>query len=504
MKILSASQIREADAYTIQQEPIKSIDLMERAASRFFQRFVEKFSSEKPILVVCGPGNNGGDGLAIARLLYWHKFQVKVMVPSPTKKTSDDFRTNYQRLPSGIVVLYPDDILQSPQQLDTVLVIDALFGTGLSRAIEGELAQIIQVINASSAYVVSVDIPSGLSSDSDSESDRIMQADETFTFEAPKRAFLLPETHAYCGRWEIIPIDLSKACIEAMECTHFLSTEQVIRGLLRNRSPFQHKGDFGRALLMAGAKQTLGAAVLAAKACLRSGVGLLRVHIPKDASSILNVTIPEAMTWEDPQADCLSQLPDTEAYQAIGIGPGIGQAKETEKLLLQVIQQYRGPLVIDADGLNLLAKQKDGLALLPPGTILTPHLKEFSRLAKKETFGFKRLDALQEMAQKYQLSIVLKGAYSAVALADGSLHFNTTGNPGMATAGSGDVLTGIILALLAQGYSSDQAARLGTYLHGLAGDCAAAELGQEALIASDIISHLPHAFKMLTSASNHI
>ena len=494
MKILSAAQTRELDAYTIRHEPITSIDLMERASVSFVNWFVGKFDNEQPVSIFCGLGNNGGDGLAIARLLLDKKYTVKVWVVYYADNFSADFKTNYGRL-KGLLpiqeIRQKEDIpaIHSPE-----IIIDAIFGSGLSRPVEGVAAQVIDAINEGDSSVVAIDIPSGLYVDSFNPDTHIIQADDTVSFQLPKLSFLLPQNEQFVGEWHLTDIGLHPEKIRQTETPYYYLNEALVKTLIKKRDKFSHKGTFGHALLVGGSYGKMGAVVLAAKACLHAGVGLLTVHIPACGYEIMQISAPEAMAITDAEEKLISSITNTEKYSAIGIGPGLGTAPQTAHALQNLLQHENKPMVIDADGLNLLATNKEWLKLLPPNSILTPHPKEFERLTQPATNEYERLKVLQLFAAQYHVNVVLKGAHTAIANPSGEVYFNSTGNPGMATGGSGDVLTGIISALLAQQYQPFEAALLGVYFHGLAGDFAASCKGYTALVASDLIENLSQAF----------
>jgi hydroxyethylthiazole kinase-like uncharacterized protein yjeF len=496
LKILTTKQIKDLDAYTIEREPIASIDLMERACAAFANWFKDKFAKTKKIVIVCGTGNNGGDGLGIARLLTEQNYTVIVCIVRASEKESEDFKKNFLCLPTKIQrhEIKSDADMQVVTNSD--IVVDALFGSGLSRPTDGLNAEIIDVINASNAVCVSVDVPSGLSTDATS-SGKIVQADFTVSFQLPKLAFLMPENSRYVGAWTLVDIGLSEQYVKDVDTKLFFLVHEDIKKIIRPRSRFTHKGNYGHALLIAGSYGKMGACVLSAKAALRSGVGLLTVHIPKSGYTILQTSIPEAMVSVDDHEKFITSIPDIEKYNAIGIGPGIGQSEETVKAFSNLLTRLTKPLVIDADGLNILAAHSALLHGIPEKSILTPHPKEFERMIGKWTNDFDRLEKLRQFSMRSKSVVILKGAYSSIATPDGNIYFNPTGNPGMATGGSGDVLTGILTGLLAQGYSPEDAAKAGVYLHGLAGDLAAQEKGMYGLIASDLIEWLPRAFNTL-------
>ncbi|MBN2614769.1 MAG: NAD(P)H-hydrate dehydratase [Bacteroidales bacterium] len=501
MKILPVEEIRLADAYTIENEPIADIDLMERAAGQLFSWIVKRINNSHRFLIFAGLGNNGGDGLALARMLYNAEYDVAVYVIRFSEKTSESFDENYKRLSEldgeHIFDLNPSDAFPETKEKD--ILVDAIFGSGLTRPATGYVETVIKNINLSPALKIAIDIPSGLFADSSTKDyeEAIVQADYTLTFQFPKYAFLMPENDPFVGNWHILDIELHPEFIEQVKVHNHFILEEDVAGWISARTKFSHKGTYGHALLIAGSYGKAGAAVLAAHACLRSGVGLLHVHIPKVAYSILQTALPETMLSIDRYDEYISEIPDLDPYDAVGIGPGLGMEPQSQMAFKLLIQEYRRPLVIDADALNILSENKTWLSFLTPNSILTPHPKEFERLAGKWGNDFQKMDKLREFTRKFNIIMVLKGAHTTVCLPDGTCYFNSTGNPGMATAGSGDVLTGIITGLLAQHYSPAHAAILGVFLHGKAGDLAAKKLSEPSLLAGDIIQYLGKAFKKL-------
>lgn len=493
LKILNTSQIKGLDAYTIEHEPIPSIELMERACKGFVTWFTEKFDATNKVGVVCGPGNNGGDGLGIARMLSELGYPVKVWIVKGNAQQSIEFTTNLNRLNSKIEVFEITSAADRGLFHDRDIIIDGIFGSGLSRSVEGIFAQVIECINQTKACIIAIDIPSGLLADQHSTGP-IVKADYTLSFQLPKLAFLLPQSDEYIGEWLLIDIGLRKDFIKNTESAYRVLQRKDIRKIKKSRSKFDHKGVYGRAMLFCGSYGKIGAAVLAAKAAMRSGPGLLTVHVPKCGYTILQSTVPEAMVSIDSNEEIFTSVPDTVSTNAIGLGPGIGINNATVQAVSQLLDQYQHPMVIDADGLNILSGNIDLQRNLPEGCILTPHAREFERLAGRSDNDFERLEKLKHTSSRLNAIVVLKGAYTAVAAPDGKIYFNSTGNPGMATGGSGDVLTGILTGLLAQGYTSLESALMGVYLHGLAGDMAVHDKGMEALIASDLIDYLPTAF----------
>jgi ADP-dependent NAD(P)H-hydrate dehydratase / NAD(P)H-hydrate epimerase len=514
MKLLTADQIRAWDAYTIEHEPITSIDLMERASTVFTDWFSTLYNAENTVYLFCGTGNNGGDGLAIARLLHQRFYNVKVFICRISTSESDDFKTNLSRLPlrSEILRGYINEQDAFPKIEKDAIIIDAILGSGLSRPVTGYWAGFFEYLNELKNEIISVDIPSGLFSNKTLKNmvrsdipntfgteGVAIEAKQVFSFEIPKISFLMPENQHIIQSFTYKSIGLKQDFLDNIDSNNIYITLDFIKNLIKKRDKFSHKGTHGHALLVVGSFGIAGAAVLAARACMRSGVGLLTVHTPQCNRLILQTTIPEAMVRTDADEFAISQNNDSIIYEAIGIGSGIGKAGRTASALKIYLSKTTLPMVIDADALNLIADNPEMLSLIPKHSILTPHPKEFERLFGKTKDDFERLELMRNRAKTLKINILLKGAHTIVANTEGVCHFNSTGNAGMATAGSGDVLTGIITGLLAQGYEPSEAAILGVYLHGLAGDLAAEKLGQEALIASDIIENLGLAFKKLTA-----
>ena len=500
MKILNAEQIRAADAYTIAHEPIKSIDLMERAANACTDWIIEYFLKETHFVIVCGMGNNGGDGLAIARQLSSKEYNVEVYIIPFFSKASEDFSINKKRL-EEIKNVKITEIKEAEDIIITqsTIIIDAILASGLSKPVEGKLAEVIQRINSFKLPIISIDMPSGLAMEDNTGFDKrdIIRASATLTFETPKLSFLFDDNAKNAGEFYVLDIGIDKKFLSEQKSLNNWITEDMISSALKPRVRFSHKGTYGHALLIAGSYGKMGAAVLGVKSCLRSGVGVLTAHIPKCGYEILQASIPEAMAIVDEEEQEFSGINDLSKYNAIGIGPGIGTSEKTTKGLKMLIQQASVNMVLDADALNILSENPTWLSFLKPESIITPHPGEFARLAGKSSSAFEAYNKQREFAIKYRIYVILKGAYSSIATPSGEVYFNSTGNPGMATAGSGDTLTGIILGLLAQGYSPKNAAIMSVYIHGLAGDIAASEVGENALIAGDITNCLGKAFLSL-------
>lgn len=501
IKIFATDQVKELDQYTILHEPVSSIDLVERASTVFMHEFCRRFSKQHRIIVFAGQGNNGADALAISRLLKDEAYRVEIYLFNPTHHLSVDCEMNKQRLLAMDQVEFTEvtDDFAPPVLGKQDIVIDGLFGSGLNRPLTGGFAGVVAYINQSEATVVSIDIPSGLFGEDNrtNEQQAIIQADLTLTFGFPKLAFLLPENVAFTGEWKVLDIGIHPDIVRETSTPYSMVTEEDIAQVFRPRPKFAHKGTFGHALLIAGSRGKLGSSVLSAKACLRTGAGLITVHTPQCGEVVFQTAFPEAMLNFDPNQEFFTALPDLSSYDVIGVGPGIGQRLETGAALERLLQGASKPIVMDADALNIMASNKDLLLRVPPRSILTPHTKEFDRLAGDSATGYERLMKAQSFAQQYKVCVVLKGAYTATCTPSGKVFFNSTGNPGISTAGSGDVLTGVILGLLSQGYEPETAAVAGVFLHGTAGDLAAQAYSEESMLAGDLVKMLGKAYKQI-------
>ena len=503
MKIFTSAQIHELDRYTIEHEPIKSVDLMERAAKAITRAVAEEWTTHTPVVVFAGPGNNGGDALAVARLLTNEGYKVRTYLFNITNHLSDDCVTNRQRLLDGRHAKDFTEItakFDPPELTADTLVIDGLFGSGLNKPLAGGFASLVKYINQSPAKVVSIDVPSGLMSEDNTYNVRanIIHATLTLTLHEKKLAFLFGDAQQFIGRLKVLDIRLSQEYIQKTEAQYYVLEESDVRSRLLHRDDFAHKGNMGNALIVAGSYGMSGAAILATRACLRSGVGKVTVHTPRKNYGVMQISVPEAVLHMDHEETAFTEAVDTDGFDALGIGPGLGCQETTAIAMIAQIRRAQCPIVADADALNILASHRAWMQQLPKGIIMTPHPKELDRLTgSPANADFERLHRTRELAQSLQAYIILKGHNSALCLPDGQVVFNPTGNSGMATAGSGDVLTGIITALLARGYHQQNACIVGMYLHGLAGDIAVKTLGKESLTASDIIDYLPHAFKHL-------
>ena len=518
MKLFTTKQIAALDKYTIENEPVSDIDLMERASMQFTGWLANRFSTENKMLFFAGPGNNGGDAMAIARQMADLDYLCEVVLMNLGKELKGSPAINWQHLEKqGKVKLSKiGNINDFPVLGSTDVIIDGLFGSGLTRPLEGLPAEIVQKINAlnfsghptqsrvtTKNTVIAIDIPSGLMGEDNTGniSENIIRADFTLTFQFPKISFFFAENEKLVGNWEVLPIRLHPDGIAQTSTGFYLTEKEDVQQIVQKRSRFGHKGTYGHALLIAGSYGKMGAAILASKACLRSGVGLLTTHVPHLGYSIIQTAVPEAMASVDQHDSFFTEFPGLAQFSAVGVGPGINQKTNTQRALCELLEKSQLPLVIDADALNILSENKTWLEKIPANSILTPHPGEFKRLAGESVNSYENIQKQLEFSKIYNVIVVLKGAFTSVSTPEGKLFFNSTGNPGMATAGSGDVLTGIILGLLAQGISPENAAVAGIYLHGFAGDLAAARKSEFSLVAGDITEFLCEAFIALNPGS---
>ncbi|CAN5537240.1 bifunctional ADP-dependent NAD(P)H-hydrate dehydratase/NAD(P)H-hydrate epimerase [soil metagenome] len=491
MKLLSPQQIHEWDAYTIVHEPIASIDLMDRAARSCTDFIIEHNFRQEQIFIFCGKGNNGGDGLAIARQLIEAGLSPVVYILEFGAKGTDDFQTNLHRLHQLTSAIHFIQSIEFFPAIDsnTALVIDALYGSGLNRPLKDMSATLVTHINNSNATVISIDVPSGMFIDKSSKDNPVIEATYTLTFQSLKLCFVVAENAALFGTVSVLDIALSNLFLQTVEAPLLLS-KQLVAIHYKQRTDFAHKGTHGHALLIAGSKGKMGAAILAAKACLKTGAGLITVHTDENYFNAVHAALPEAMCIAS------SDAIDYTVYKSVGLGPGIGTIDESAIRVAATLTQFDKPTVIDADALNIIAANKGWLENIPAGSILTPHQKEFERLFGKNNNDFERIEKAINLSKDYPFIIVLKGHYTLIA-SKGEAWFNTTGNPGMAKGGSGDILTGMLTALLAQGYNPLQAALTGVYLHGLAADIAAQYIARESMLATDIIDRISDAILSL-------
>lgn len=493
MKILNVNQIREADQYTIKNEPIESIDLMERASEQVVNWFCKHFSNEHEVIILAGSGNNGGDGLAIARLLSNQNYKVRVVLILG-ESGSDDFEENLNRLKSLKEVKISNDFDFSNSKDDNVFI-DAIFGSGLSRPIEGEIANFIQKVNKAKGIKIAVDIPSGIFADEPSPGENIFKSDFTLSFQVPKLAFMMAENQQYIGQFEILDIELSREFIEncVSDYSIFELTHEV-KSLLKVDS-IAHKGNRGRATIIAGGHAKMGAAILASKGALHSGIGLLSIQVCQHCIDIVQNQIPEVLIFKDENEYVLGSFLDYDNQDVLVFGPAIGFANKTIKLFEEILKSYKGQLILDADAITILAENRELLELLPEGAILTPHHGEFKRLVGNYSNNFEALVQLKSFCKHHKVVVILKGKYTAVCNEKGQVSFNTTGNQGMAKGGSGDLLCGILAGIAPRVKNPFETAKLAVYLHGFAGDISLQKYGENYMTPSTMISNLKDAFK---------
>lgn len=499
MKIISSHDIKAIDKKTIDEENIDSVNLMDRAASKIAEAIIHHYKGGR-IYIFAGAGNNGGDAIAAGILLHKQGFNINI-IHFVINELSADCDTVRKRLTDypGIPYTEVSKSFTKPDITKDDLIIDGLFGSGLNKPLSGGFAAVANFINSTGATVFSIDLPSGLMCEDNTYNvmQNVIKADRTFTIQYPKLVFFFSEFSKYIGDYEVLDIKLSEKAIS--ECNSDISTIEAedVRKIIRKRNRFTHKGDYGKALVIAGSYGMAGAAILTAKGCLKSGVGLLKIHIPSACVNVIQTAVPEAIACIDYHEHIFTSLFEENDATVTAIGPGLGTDELTAEGLKQVIRTASGPMVIDADAINIISANRDIFKYIPKKSILTPHIKEFDRLTGNCQDPYERILKAAELAKAFNVYIVLKSAYTFVITPENKFYINTNGNPGMATGGSGDVLTGVITALLAQGYSSQEAAILGTYAHGLAGDIAASKLGEMGMTSMDIAENLPEAWKRL-------
>lgn len=502
MKIFASEVIREIDKATCESQGIDSLELMERAATEVCCEIVARFNPTQRIVVMAGPGNNGGDALAVARMLHEQGYtKVEAFLFNVMGKISHDCCEEKKRLEEidGFDFTEVTRDFQPPYLGPEDVVIDGLFGSGLKGPLQKGFLTLVRYINESGAFIVSIDIPSGLSGEWNLNVSRrdMIHANLTLTFQFPRLAFFFEENEEVIGEWKILDIGLDESIMKEMPVDFMLVEERNVRPIIKKRNNFTAKRDYGSALIFAGSTGMSGAAVLAAKATLRSGAGLATVHGARNSMQILQTAVPEAMFEPDASENYITDMRVHHNHQAVAVGPGLGVHEKTINALESLLKNYKTPLVLDADALNCIALRPHLLSLLPSQSIITPHAGEFDRLFGECKNNEDRLRKAIDMSKYYNIIIVLKGHYTATVRPTGRVYLNSTGNPGMATAGSGDVLTGVITAFLAQGYRPEQAATIGVFIHGMAGDLAAETWGEFGILASEIANNCAIAIKLL-------
>ncbi|RYY34837.1 MAG: NAD(P)H-hydrate dehydratase [Sphingobacteriaceae bacterium] len=500
LPLLTSADIRKADAYTISHEPVASIDLMERAAKAFTGWFVNHFpDKDKPIAVYCGTGNNGGDGLAIARILHHHHYKnISVKIARFSNKFSADFGENLSRLQQIAVPFTEFNSVSQITEEDSPIIIDALLGSGLNKPLEGEYKKLVEFLNGLDNTVVAVDVPTGFFAEGAIEKDAVvLKANLVITFQQPKINFLLPEAGRYIDCWEVVNIGLDEEFARSLNSPYQYIEEKDIRKILKPRKRFTNKGTYGHALIIAGEEKTMGAALLSSAGSAYAGAGLTSACIPASGLTALNSYLPELMAVIRDG----NSMPEIkwEKYDSIAIGPGLGTDENALELLSEILTNYKKPIVIDADGLNLIASNSVLCANIPAGSILTPHMKEFDRLFGEHASWWERLQTARKQAEERNIYIVLKNDYTITATPQGKLYFNSTSNAAMGTGGMGDVLTGILASLLAQGYSPEEACIAGVFIHGKAGDELALPNRMNVVLPGKLAQQLPKTMAKLTA-----
>ncbi|MCM1489673.1 MAG: NAD(P)H-hydrate dehydratase [Muribaculum sp.] len=506
MKIFSSRNIKDLDIATCEAQGIDSLTLMERAANAAAKEIASRILPSQRIVAMAGPGNNGGDALAICRILSEQGYSnIDVYLFNVKGELSDDCEQQKKKLSEvqGIKFREITTSFNPPHLNEEDVIIDGLFGSGLREPLSGGFASLARLINESGAYVISIDIPSGLAGEwnADSKFRDMVHANLTLTFQFPKLSFFFAEHADILGEWKILDIDIDSKAMKSMASDWLLIESRTIRPLLHPRHPFSAKRDFGSAMIFAGSLGMMGAAVLCAKSTLKCGAGLATVHAPRTAMTILQTAVPEAMFEPDRNDRIISDMILHHTHQAVAAGPGIGTGEATVNALESLLKTCKSPLVLDADALNCIVKRPALLSMLPPRTVITPHIGEFDRLFGEQSSSEQRLKKAVEMSRHYNIVIVLKSHFTMIVRPTGKVYFNSTGNAGMATAGAGDVLTGVIASFMAQGYQPEHAATIGVFVHGLAGDIASDEIGEYGVVASDISDRLGRAIKAIIDRS---
>lgn len=499
MKIFSKEQIYAGDKQTQERQKISSTDLMERAGIQIFNWLHMRMQgAQVPIHVFCGIGNNGGDGLVVARHLITHGYNVKVYIVNCSDKRSKDFLINYDRIKNTTkdwptLLSCAEDF--SEMQIDTKdIIVDAVFGIGINRPVDAWVKALFQFFRSTKAFTLSIDLPSGLHTDKAvDDQEAVVAAGYTLSFQTPKLVFFLPETAKYTQQWEVLDIGIDPEYLYNTVTEADLIGKNEILPMYQPREKYSHKGTFGHSLIIGGSYGKIGAVNLASRAVLAAGAGKVTAYVPKCGYIPLQTALPEAMVLTDADEEKITGINLEIEPTVIGVGVGLGTHDKTILAFENFLKANKKPLVIDADGLNILSKKKDLLQLLPELTVLTPHPKELERLIGKWNDDFDKLKKTKAFATKYKVIVVIKGS-NTITVFNNKYFVNATGNPGLATAGTGDVLTGVITGLISQGYDALQATLFGVYLHGKSADVLLEQFGYQSLIASDVISGISKAY----------
>nr|WP_294898932.1 NAD(P)H-hydrate dehydratase [uncultured Pedobacter sp.] len=493
LKLLTAAQTREADNFTIINEPILSSELMERASYAFTKIFVDKFPDrKKSILIFCGKGNNGGDGLVISRLLFDEGFHnVQTFIADFSEKSSPDFDLNLQRLQEKDTSIFYLKQASDIEFLEADFLIDALLGSGLNKALEGEWRNLVKKINQFSGYKISVDVPTGMPCEGELFDEVIVKSDFTVTFQRPKLNFLLPISSPYIKEWKVANIGLDENFIHSAASPFYWLWKGGVQRFIKARQPFEHKGLLGHALIIAGEDDTMGAALIATEACVKSGAGLTTAMIPDSGLQALNTRLPEAMFTRRNQLEIM----DWDKYKVIGIGPGLGTSSESLLLLKAALKNFKKPMVIDADAINMISENKELMKLVPENSVFTPHMKEFDRLFGTHESWWRRIKTALKKSVELKVYIVLKNRYTLIFTPEGICYFNSSGSPAMASGGMGDALTGMITSMLSQGYQVERAVQIAVFSHGYAGE----QIAQKMYVipASTLVKQIPYVLREL-------
>ena len=520
MRVVTAEEMRQIDKQTIEEIGVPGIVLMEAAATAVFRSIQRNFPECRHVGVIVGKGNNGGDGLALARQLAHAGYTVQIVLVSSPERFTGDALTNLQvvrKLGLSVVEILSESELKTlgTEIVSCDLIVDAIFGTGLRGGIEGYVKDVIDWLNSANRPIVAIDLPSGLNADTGVVEGGCICADRTVTLGLPKRGTLLYPGAQRVGALEIADIGFPRCVVESQEiCVNRIQHHQAA-DWIPSRPTYSHKGSYGRVFVLAGSTGMTGAAVLASQAALRAGAGLVTLGLPKSLNSIAEAKLSEVMTAPLPETTegslALTAKPEILEFiertsSVLAIGPGLSQHPETVDLIQGLLHETDRPSVIDADGLNALADGKINrsqshitnlLSSLPSQSVLTPHPGEMARLTGLSVPDIEqdRIGVAQEFSQEHGVTLILKGVPTVIALDTGEIWINSTGNPGMATGGMGDVLTGLIAGLTAQGVSISESGVLGAYLHGLAGDISAEKTGEHGLIAGDVLEAIPEAIE---------